>query len=395
MSDAILKVDKLYKVFGKDAKEVIARHHKGEGRNDILKATGSTLGLADISFEVKRGELLVIMGLSGSGKSTLLRCLNRLIEPSQGKVEIDGTDICSLDAKALRELRREKFGMVFQKFALMPHRTVLANTEFGLEVQGMDKPTRRQKAMDALSKVGLEGWENAKPAALSGGMQQRVGLARALAADPDILLMDEAFSALDPLIRRDMQKELRALQEAMHKTIIFITHDLDEALAIGDRIILLKDGLISQAGTPEEILTQPANPYVARFVEGVDMSGVLTAENAMTQARCVLKAGQGPRTALYTLNEEGWDHALVTDRQGTLVGWIELDAIAKAMADKAENLEAYVNTDVRSVAKGDALAQLFPLFDGIHYPLPVVDEQQKIQGVVLKGAVLSELAGVQ
>ncbi|MED5525125.1 quaternary amine ABC transporter ATP-binding protein [Gallaecimonas pentaromativorans] len=395
MSDAILKVDKLYKVFGKDAKEVIARHHKGEGRNDILKATGSTLGLADISFEVKRGELLVIMGLSGSGKSTLLRCLNRLIEPSQGKVEIDGTDICSLDAKALRELRREKFGMVFQKFALMPHRTVLANTEFGLEVQGMDKPTRRQKAMDALSKVGLEGWENAKPAALSGGMQQRVGLARALAADPDILLMDEAFSALDPLIRRDMQKELRALQEAMHKTIIFITHDLDEALAIGDRIILLKDGLISQAGTPEEILTQPANPYVARFVEGVDMSGVLTAENAMTQARCVLKAGQGPRTALYTLNEEGWDHALVTDRQGTLVGWIELDAIAKALADKAENLEAYVNTDVRSVAKGDALAQLFPLFDGIHYPLPVVDEQQKIQGVVLKGAVLSELAGVQ
>ncbi|WP_115719302.1 quaternary amine ABC transporter ATP-binding protein [Gallaecimonas mangrovi] len=395
MSDAILKVDKLYKVFGKDAKEVIARHQKGETRNDILKATASTLGLADISFEVKRGELLVIMGLSGSGKSTLLRCLNRLIEPTQGRIEIDGTDICSLDAKALRALRREKFGMVFQSFALMPHRTVLANSEFGLEVQGLDKAERQQRAMDALEKVGLKGWENSKPNELSGGMQQRVGLARALAADPDILLMDEAFSALDPLIRRDMQKELRALQEAMHKTIIFITHDLDEALAIGDRIILLKDGLVSQVGTPEEILTNPANPYVARFVEGVDMSGVLTAENAMTQAKCVLKASQGPRTALHTLNEEGWDHALVTDRQGTLVGWIELDAIAKALEAKAESLQDYINTDVRSVAKGDALAQLFPLFEGIHYPLPVVDEQNKIQGVVLKGAVLSELAGVQ
>lgn len=254
------------------------------------------------------------MGLSGSGKSTLVRLLNRLIDPTLGKIYIDGKDIVKMSKEELRKVRREKISMVFQKFALLPHRTILENTEFGLEIQGIDKAARKQRALESLKLVGLEGYENQYPDQLSGGMQQRVGLARALANDPDVLLMDEAFSALDPLIRKDMQDELLDLQSNMEKTIIFITHDLDEALRIGDRIALMKDGTIVQVGTPEEILMNPSNDYVERFVEDVDLSKVLTANHVMKRAEAV-NVDKGPRVALQMMRDLGISSIYVVNKK--------------------------------------------------------------------------------
>jgi len=270
-----IQVRNLSKIFGKHPKRALDLLHQGMNKDDIFNQTGQAVGLANVCFDVKQGEILVIMGLSGSGKSTLIRCINRLIESTSGEILIDNQDITHIPTKQLLELRRRKFGMVFQHFALFPHRTILQNAAYGLEIQKIDKATREQKALEILKMVGLDGWEQAKPHQLSGGMQQRVGLARALAIEPGILLMDEAFSALDPLIRRDMQQELITLQQGVHKTIVFITHDLDEALRIGDRIILMKDGQVVQIGTPKQIVTEPADQYVARFVENIDISKVL------------------------------------------------------------------------------------------------------------------------
>ncbi len=282
-----IKVENVSKVFGKQTKKAIQMLSSGKNKKEILKATGSTVGVNQANFDVYDGEIFVIMGLSGSGKSTLVRLLNRLIEPTAGNIYIDGDMITNMSKDQLREVRRKKISMVFQKFALFPHRTILENTEYGLELQGVDKKEREQKALDSLKLVGLEGFEHQFPDQLSGGMQQRVGLARALTNDPDILLMDEAFSALDPLIRKDMQDELLDLHDSVGKTIIFITHDLDEALRIGDRIVLMKDGNIVQIGTPEEILMSPSNEYVEKFVEDVDLSKVLTAGHIMKRAETV------------------------------------------------------------------------------------------------------------
>src|SRR5690554_6364851 len=321
-----IRVRNLSKVFGSNPKKGLELRDQGLTRTEIHEKTGQTLGLSNINFDVYEGELLVIMGLSGSGKSTLIRCLNRLIEPTEGEIIIDGEDIPTLDTKALLECRRRHFStvrwgkrakfwntmekwrrrhfsMVFQNFALFPHRTVQQNAEFGLEIRGVNREERSETARHALKQVGLEGWEDAYPNQLSGGMQQRVGLARALANDASVLLMDEAFSALDPLIRGDMQQELLELQNRMQKTTVFITHDLDEALTIGDRIILLKDGEIVQIGTPEEILTRPADDYVRRCIEGVDKSRILTAEHAMRPVRATAREGDGPRTELRRMHE--------------------------------------------------------------------------------------------
>ena len=320
-----IKVRGLSKVFGDQPKKALKLRDEGLKRPEILDKTGQTLGLSNIDFDVHEGELLVIMGLSGSGKSTLIRCLNRLIEPTEGEIIIDGEDIPQLSDKALLECRRRHFSMVFQNFALFPHRTVQQNAEFGLEIRGIDADTRTKTARDALTQVGLNGWEDAYPNQLSGGMQQRVGLARALANDSTVLLMDEAFSALDPLIRKDMQQELLELQHRMKKTTVFITHDLDEALNIGDRIVLLKDGEVVQIGTPEEILTKPADDYVERFIEGVDMSRVLTAESAMRPVRATAREDDGPRTALRKMKENAMDSIYVTSRDRKLKGLVEAD----------------------------------------------------------------------
>ena len=387
-----IQVRGLSKVFGKQPKKALELRDQGLKRPEILEKTGQTLGLSDISFDVYEGELLVIMGLSGSGKSTLIRCLNRLIDTTEGEIIIDGENIPTLGEKALLECRRRHFSMVFQNFALFPHRTVQQNAEFGLEIRGVEKSERQSIAHNALKQVGLEGWEDAYPNQLSGGMQQRVGLARALANDASVLLMDEAFSALDPLIRKDMQQELLQLQSKMQKTTVFITHDLDEALNIGDRIVLLKDGEVVQIGTPEEILTKPADDYVRRFIEGVDRSRILTAESAMRPVRTTARDSDGPRTALHRMRDHSIDSIYVTDRDRQLLGLLEADAAGRAIEAKAETITDHLTRDFRKVPPDEPLQNLFAMFSEKSYPIAVVDEQQRLLGVVVKGAVLDELA---
>jgi len=323
--------------------------------------------LADVSFEVPEGEILVVMGLSGSGKSTLIRSINRLIEPTSGQIFIDGEDITTLDHDELLELRRHKFGMVFQHFALFPHRNILNNVEYGLE--------------------------DAKPSQLSGGMQQRVGLARALAVDPDILLMDEAFSALDPLIRGDMQNELNSLQDRMKKTILFITHDLDEALKIGNRVVLMKDGQVVQVGTPEEILMAPANDYVRRFVENVDKSKVLTAKSVLTQARVVAYPDDNPRTVLDKMNSECLSGILVVKHDdNTLQGMVQVKAASAAVERGDKSIASLIQEKVPTVTSTAPLTTLISILVEWPWQVPVVDEERQLQGVIVYSGVLAALA---
>lgn len=387
-----IKVRGLSKVFGSNPKRALEMRKSGLLRPEIFEKTGQTLALANINFDVYEGELLVIMGLSGSGKSTLIRCLNRLIDPSEGEVLIDGDSITDMSDKELLEARRRYFSMVFQNFALFPHRTVQENAEFGLEIRGMAKSERTGIARNALEQVGLKGWEDSYPDQLSGGMQQRVGLARALANDGSVLLMDEAFSALDPLIRKDMQQELQELQYHTKKTTIFITHDLDEALNIGDRIILLKDGEIVQQGTPEHILTNPADEYVARFVEGVDMARVLTAHSAMRPVRATAREGDGPRTVLRKMSENGLDSIYVTSRDRRLLGLIDTAALNLLIQNKQESIADAIDADVPTIEPDQPLNSMFGMFASRSVPVAVIDGERKLLGVVVKGAVLDELA---
>jgi glycine betaine/proline transport system ATP-binding protein len=385
-----IKVQNVTKVFGK-SKKAIQLLTEGETKATILKKTGATVGVSKASFEVEAGEIFVIMGLSGSGKSTLVRMINRLIDPSIGEVFIDGEDIVKMSKEQLREVRRKKISMVFQKFALLPHRTILENVEYGLEVQGVPKETRSQQAMGALKLVGLEGYEHQYPKQLSGGMQQRVGLARALANDSDILLMDEAFSALDPLIRKDMQDELLDLQSTMKKTIVFITHDLDEALRIGDRIALMKDGVIVQIGTPEEILMNPSNDYVERFVEDVDLSKVLTAGHVMKRAETV-SIEKGPRVALQIMRDLGISSIYVVDKKKTLLGAITASE-ANLAIDSRQVLTDILKEEVTTVSPETLLTDLFDKVSTASIPVAVVDENNRLKGILVRGAVIGALAG--
>ncbi|MBI0577786.1 glycine betaine/L-proline ABC transporter ATP-binding protein [Neobacillus cucumis] len=385
-----IQVRNVTKVFGK-SKMALQLLKEGETKQSILKKTGSTVGVNQANFEVEPGEIFVIMGLSGSGKSTLVRLINRLIEPTSGEVLIDGKDIVKMNKEQLRDVRRKKISMVFQKFALLPHRTVLENTEYGLEVQGVAKEIRKEKALEALKLVGLEGYENQYPKQLSGGMQQRVGLARALANDADILLMDEAFSALDPLIRKDMQDELLELQSTMKKTIVFITHDLDEALRIGDRIALMKDGSIVQIGTPEEILINPSNDYVERFVEDVDLSKVLTAGHVMKRAESI-SIEKGPRVALQMMRELGISSIYVVDKKKTLLGAITASD-AKNALEHGLLVREILQTDISTVAPDTLLTDLFEKVSTASIPVAVVDENKRLSGILVRGAVIAALAG--
>lgn len=388
---AIIEVTDLTKVFGNDPQSVLTYLDQGWSKEKIYKETRHTVGVNRVHFSVQPGEIFVIMGLSGSGKSTLVRLLNRLIEPTQGRILIQGKDIMKMNQEQLRQVRRNQISMVFQKFALFPHRTVLENVEFGLEVQGIEKTERQKKASEALQLVGLQSWANSYPDQLSGGMQQRVGLARALANDPDILLMDEAFSALDPLIRKDMQGELLDLQEKMKKTIIFITHDLDEALRIGDRIALMKDGAVVQIGSPEEIMINPANEYVERFVEDVDLSKVLTASHVMRRPETI-GLDRGPRVALQLMRESGISNLFVVDRSKRLLGVITAEHASEAVRE-GKSLEDIVIRDTPTVAPDVLLNDLFDICGTSKYPVGVVNEAGRIMGVIVRGAVLGALAG--
>ncbi|MFP3636238.1 glycine/proline betaine ABC transporter ATP-binding protein OpuAA [Bacillus sp. SIMBA_033] len=386
-----IKVENVSKVFGKQTKKAIQMLSSGKNKKEILKATGSTVGVNQANFDVYDGEIFVIMGLSGSGKSTLVRLLNRLIEPTAGNIYIDGDMITNMSKDQLREVRRKKISMVFQKFALFPHRTILENTEYGLELQGVDKKEREQKALDSLKLVGLEGFEHQYPDQLSGGMQQRVGLARALTNDPDILLMDEAFSALDPLIRKDMQDELLDLHDSVGKTIIFITHDLDEALRIGDRIVLMKDGNIVQIGTPEEILMSPSNEYVEKFVEDVDLSKVLTAGHIMKRAETV-RIDKGPRVALQLMKNLGISSIYAVDKQKQLLGVIHA-ADAKKAVESDLSLQDILNTEFTTVNESTYLTEIFDVVSDANIPIAVTDDKDRMKGIVVKGALIGALSG--
>ncbi|SMB87630.1 glycine betaine/proline transport system ATP-binding protein [Desulfonispora thiosulfatigenes DSM 11270] len=388
-----IKVENLYKVFGSNPQRAIKLIEEGMDKDEILNKTGLAVGVGGVSFEVNKGEILVIMGLSGSGKSTLIRCLNRLIEPTAGKIYVDDKEILGLDRNQLRDLRRKKFAMVFQKFALFPHRTILQNAEYGLEVQGIDANTRKEKARNALELVGLGGWEDRYPNELSGGMQQRVGLARGLAVDPDILLMDEAFSALDPLIKREMQDELISLQSKVQKTIVFITHDLDEAIKLGDRIILMKDGVVVQEGTPEDILTNPADDYVEKFVENVDRSKILTAQGVMNKVGVVAYSKDGPRTAMRKMKEEGISSIFVVNSEYKVQGVVLAEQVAQAIKNGDKDLANVIEKNIAKVSPDLSVNELFPMMTDIRYPLAVVDETEKLLGVVIRGSILAGLAG--
>ncbi|MCZ0703312.1 glycine betaine/L-proline ABC transporter ATP-binding protein [Natronobacillus azotifigens] len=388
----VIKVENLSKVFGKNVKQSLKMLDSGKSKEEILRHTGDTVGVNRASFEVDAGEIFVIMGLSGSGKSTLIRLINRLIEPTEGHVYVDGEDLATMNKENLRRIRREKLSMVFQKFGLFPFRTILENAEYGLEVQGMDKEEREKKAKASLDLVGLGDYIHQYPEQLSGGMQQRVGLARALANDPEVLLMDEAFSALDPLIRKDMQDELLDLQTKMQKTIIFITHDLDEALRIGDRIALMKDGSIVQIGTPEDILVNPANDYVERFVEDVDRSKVLTAENIMKRPETINIDKHGPRVALERMREVGLSSIYVTDSKRNLKGFVTADDASDARKNEIRDLNEILRTDVPTVTRDKPMQEIFEIIHNTPVPVAVVDEG-KLVGIIIRGSVLAALAG--
>ncbi|MFW5501064.1 MULTISPECIES: quaternary amine ABC transporter ATP-binding protein [unclassified Maridesulfovibrio] len=388
-----IRVENLYKIFGNTPKKIIPMLEQGATKDEIMEKTKHGVGVNNASFSVEEGEIVVVMGLSGSGKSTLVRCINRLIDPTGGKIFIDGEDITTLNKNKLRKVRLEKLGMVFQNFALFPHRTVLKNTEYGLEIADTDAETRKQKAMEALELVGLSGWEDSYPDQLSGGMRQRVGLARALALDPDILLMDEAFSALDPLIRRDMQDELINLQERMHKTIVFISHDLDEALKLGDRIVLMKDGEIVQVGTPEEILTEPATEYVRRFVEDVDITKVLTAESVMKKIDAVAYLRtDGPRASLRKMRKNNISNLFVLDEKHKLIGMLNAGDCAKLVEEGGKDIRTIMHTDLQAVDLECPAQELFNIMQDRTLPLPVINSENKLKGVIVRGTLIGALA---
>lgn len=389
----ILEVKHLTKIFGKKQKAAMEMVKEGKSKDEILKKTGATVGVYDASFDVKEGEIFVIMGLSGSGKSTLVRMINRLIEPSTGTILLEGNDISAMNAEALRDVRRHDINMVFQSFALFPHKTILENTEFGLELRGVPKAERQERAEKALSNAGLLSFKDQYPNQLSGGMQQRVGLARALANGPKILLMDEAFSALDPLIRRDMQDELVDLQDSTGQTIIFISHDLNEALRIGDRIALMKDGQIMQIGTGEEILTNPANDFVREFVEDVDRSKVLTAQNIMIKPIATTVEIDGPQVALNRMHTEEVSMLMATNRRRQLVGSLTADAAIEARK-RGLPLAEVIDREVRTVTKDTVITDILPLIYDSSAPIAVTDDDNRLLGVIIRGRVIEALANI-
>lgn len=386
-----LEVKHLTKIFGKRQKQALEMVQQAKSKTEILEKTGATVGVYDVNFEVQTGEIFVIMGLSGSGKSTLIRLLNRLIDPTSGDIYIDGQDVAKMNEEELRDVRRHKLNMVFQNFGLFPHRTILENTEFGLEVRGVDKEERTRLAEQALDNAGLLSFKDQYPDQLSGGMQQRVGLARALANNPDILLMDEAFSALDPLIRREMQDELLDLQAEHERTIIFITHDLNEALRIGDRIAIMADGQIMQIGTGEEILTNPANDFVREFVEDVDRSKVLTTQNIMTTPLTTNIDIDGPTVALNRMKKEEVSMLLAVDRKRHLKGSLTAEA-ARDARKQHQALAEVIDKNVRKVTQETLITDIFPLIYDSPAPLAVVDDKDKLVGVIIKGRVIEALA---
>lgn len=389
-----IEIKNLNIIFGREKNRAVKMLKKGKTKREILEKTGCTVAVKDASLSINEGEIFVIMGLSGSGKSTLLRCLNRLNTPTSGEIIINGKDISKVSKKELQQIRRKVLAMVFQNFGLLPHRTVLENIAFGLELQGVDKVEREAKALECMEQVGLKGYGDQMVSQLSGGMQQRVGLARALANSPEVLLMDEAFSALDPLIRVQMQDELLTLQAKMKKTIVFITHDLNEAIKLGDRIAIMKDGEVVQVGTSEEILTEPANEYVARFVENVDRSKIITASSIMIDRPYVARIRkEGPEVLIRKMRERNLRVLPVIDENDILLGEVKLSDLLRLRRKKVRSIESIVREDVHSVLSDTILEDILPLMTKTNSPIWVVDENREFQGVVPLSSLIIEVTG--
>lgn len=390
----ILSVQNVYKLFmpleaKKNEAKAMEMLQAGGTRAEVQQATGITAGLTDISFDVERGEIFVLIGLSGSGKSTLIRCLNMLHAPTHGKILFEGQDITQFNSNQLQNYRRTKISMVFQSFGLMSNRNVLENTYYGLEIRGVPKKEREAKAMEMLAMVGLEGWEHKKISDLSGGMKQRVGIARALANDPDILLMDEAFSALDPLVKNDLQFELLKIQEKMGKTIVFITHDINEAFRLGSHVGILRDGRMVQIATPEEMILNPADKYVRDFINNVNSSKVFTVRNIMSTPTCMVRAIDGAAVALRMMKINGVSSAYVIGEHLEFLGIITLDNALKALAGYTTYSDALI-TNIPTIDDVNAqVSDIMPLAATTPFPLPVLDNDKCLCGIVTKASVLS------
>mgnify|MGYP001058704850 FL=1 len=386
-----LRIKNVYKVFGDKPKKALEMLKNGLSKEEIFEKTNMTIGVQDASFEINEGEIFVIMGLSGSGKSTLVRLLNRLIEPTSGQIFIDDIDITNLSDKELIDIRRKKVSMVFQSFALMPHMNIIDNASFGLELSGISKEERYKKAQIALDQVGLSHHALSYPDELSGGMQQRVGLARALANDPDIMLMDEAFSALDPLIRTEMQDELLILQSEHQRTIVFISHDLDEAIRIGDRIAIMQNGEISQVGTPEEIINNPANDYVKSFFKGVDVTTVLTASHIAKKhyPTIIKKDGFGINSAIQYINDYDEDFAYYLTKDNKYLGVLSMDSLKEQKKIGGTIDDSLINQEV--VNEDDSIADFINIIAESSFPIAVTAVNGKYKGSISKRTLLKTI----
>ncbi|ORJ62211.1 glycine betaine/L-proline ABC transporter ATP-binding protein ProV [Geothermobacter hydrogeniphilus] len=390
-----IAIKNLYKIFGPQPKKARMLLEQGLSKEEIFESTETTIGVQNASFKIYPGEIFVIMGLSGSGKSTIVRMLNRLIEPTSGQVFVDNEEITRMNRGQLVQMRRKKMSMVFQSFALMPHMNVLQNAAFGLEMDGIDRKTREERALKALEQVGLEAWAESMPAELSGGMQQRVGLARGLATDPEVLLMDEAFSALDPLIRTEMQDELLRLQARQKRTIVFISHDLDEAMRIGDRIAIMEGGRVVQVGTPEEILQNPADDYVRAFFRGVDPTNILTAGDIAqdSQVTLVIADGKSPRAALQRLIKNDRDYGYVVDSERRFKGIVSTDSLREVI-ERPEAEQTIPNAylpEARPAFSGDSMQDILPQVASHPWPLAILDDDGKYLGAISKNLFLRTL----
>ncbi|WP_372999055.1 glycine betaine/L-proline ABC transporter ATP-binding protein [Lutispora sp.] len=388
--EAIIKVENATKLYGINRSEAIKLMKEGADKDTVYKKTGVTVALWDVSFEIKKGEVFVIIGLSGSGKSTIIRCLNKLNKLTSGKIYFQNNDLDQFSKKELLDLRRNKISMVFQNFGLMNHRTVIENVAYGLEVKKVPKEEREKKALEMISLVGLEGWEHQPISSLSGGMKQRVGLARALANDPEVLLMDEPFSALDPLVKRDMQFELLSIQRKLQKTVVFITHDINEAFKLGDTVAIMRDGRIIQIDTPQNMSLNPADEYVSKFIDSADKSKVLSAKHVMITPRCMVREKDAPVHIIEELSRNDVSTAYVVDDSMKLLGVISIDNAIRARKENIP-ISDLIDREIYTILRDTLIVDILQLTAKSKYPIAVVDEDQRLKGIVSKSAVLSSL----
>lgn len=388
--DYILEVKNLSKLYGPNREAASRMMRAGSDKDEVYQKTGATVALWDVNLRVKRGEIFVVIGLSGSGKSTVVRCINRLNRPSSGSVLYEGRNIMKMDRKELLDLRRTKMSMVFQSFGLLSHRDVLSNVAYGLELRGLSKAERDQKAKKTLDMVGLSGWEHQSCDSLSGGMRQRVGIARALTNDPDVLLMDEPFSALDPLVRKDMQFELLKIQRRLNKTVVFITHDIDEAFKLGDTVAIMQGGRVVQVGSPEELSASPNGEYVRRFIEGADLSRVTSVKNVMITPTALARLNDQPRRAIHTMNKNAFSTVYVVDDRLMLRGILTIGDAVRAHREGLKIKDVMI-TEYHTVSPEVTVHDVMPISAQAAYPVAVIDDTGQLQGIVTKASVLSSM----